>query len=78
VFRLSSFQVVQCSGYISRTSCSLVAHHWYIRKMSGMFYPERHVYVVWGNKTPSREVFFQSLFLLSPSEENNTKNENIM
>jgi hypothetical protein len=49
-----------------------------MRKMSGMFHLERHVCVVWGNKTPSREVFFQSWFLLSQSEENNTKNENIM
>jgi hypothetical protein len=49
-----------------------------IRKMSGMFHLERHVCVVLGNKTPSREVFFQSWFLLSQSEENNTKNENIM
>jgi hypothetical protein len=30
-----------------------------IRKMSGMFHPERHVCIVWGNKTPSREVYFQ-------------------
>jgi hypothetical protein len=46
--------------------------------MSGMFHPERHVCVVWANKTPFREVFFQSWFLLSRSEENNTKIENIM
>jgi hypothetical protein len=29
---------------------------WGIRKMSGMLHPERHVCVVWGNKTPSRKV----------------------
>jgi hypothetical protein len=33
-----------------------------IRKMSGMFHSESHVCVVWGNKTPSREVFFQFSF----------------
>jgi hypothetical protein len=34
-----------------------------IRKMSGMFHSESHVCVVWGNKTPSRDVFFQSSFI---------------
>jgi hypothetical protein len=42
-----------------------VAEHYRIRKMSGMFHSERHVCVVWGNKTPSREVFFQSSFPFS-------------
>jgi hypothetical protein len=40
----------------------------HIRKMSGMFHRERHVCVVWGNKTPSSEVFFQSWFLISRQE----------
>jgi hypothetical protein len=49
-----------------------------ISKMSGIFHPERHVCVVWGNKTPSREVFLPVTLSHFQTGKNNTKNENIM